>query len=63
MPALVELPLTFLVVCAVTAFVCTAVKEDEDVHLWRNAARLFGVMAGGIAAFAVVVQAVTMLAD
>jgi hypothetical protein len=63
MPPLVELPLTYLVVCAVTAFVCTAVKEDEDAHLWRNTARLFGVMAGGIAAFAVIVQAVTLLAD
>jgi hypothetical protein len=57
------LALTFLVVCAVTAFVCTAVKEDEDAHLWKNAARLFGVMCGGIAAFGVVVQVVTLLAS
>lgn len=53
---------TFLAVCAVTAFVCTAVKEDEDAHLWRGALRLFGVMVGGIAGFAVVVQLVTLLA-
>ncbi|MCO5168623.1 MAG: hypothetical protein M9894_19965 [Planctomycetes bacterium] len=57
------LGLTYLVVCAITAFVCTAVKEDEDRHLLAGAARLFAVMAGGIAAFAVVVQAVTLLAD
>lgn len=63
MPPLLELALTYVVVCAVTAFVCTAVKEDEDALLWKNSARLFAVMAGGIAAFAVVVQAVTFLAD
>lgn len=60
---MILLPLTFLFVCAVTAFVCTAVKEDEDAHLWRSALRLFGVMAGGIGGFAVVVQVVTLLAD
>jgi hypothetical protein len=59
---LVGLAVTFVVVCGVTAFVCTAVKEDEDAHLWRSAGRLFGFMVGGIAAFAVVVQVVTLLA-
>lgn len=59
---IVQLLVTFLVTCAVTAFVCTAVKEDEDAHLWRGAARLFLVMVGGIAGFAVVVQVVTKLA-
>lgn len=62
MSAIVPLVLTFLAVCAVTAFVCTAVKEDEDAHLFRASFRLFLVMVGGIGAFALVVQAVTRLA-
>lgn len=61
--SVVPLVLTFLTVCAVTAFVCTAVKEDEDAHLFRASLRLFLVMVGGIGAFAVVVQAVTQLAS
>ncbi|MBX3469809.1 MAG: hypothetical protein KF878_23285 [Planctomycetes bacterium] len=60
---LAGLALTYLAVCAITAFVCTAVKEDEDQHLVQGALRLFGVMTGGIAAFAALVQAVTFLAD
>ena len=63
MSPVVLLVLTFLVVCAVTAFVCTAVKEDEDAHLFRSSLRLFFVMVGGIGAFAFVVQAVTMFAS
>lgn len=62
MASVVPLALTFLTVCFVTAFVCTAVKEDEDAHLLRGSLRLFMVMVGGIAAFAVVVQAVTSFA-
>lgn len=60
--AVTQFGLVFLLVCAVTAFVCTAVKEDEDVHLWRGTARLFFVMVGGIAGFGVVVHVVTTLA-
>lgn len=62
MSAILPLVLTFLAVCAVTAFVCTAVKEDEDAHLFQASLRLFLVMVGGIGAFALVVQAVTRLA-
>lgn len=54
--------LTFLVTCFVTAFVCTAVKEDEDHHLLRGTLRLFVVLVLGITAFAVAVQLVTLLA-
>lgn len=55
--------LSFLITCLVTAFVCTAIKEDEDAHLLAGTLRLFGVLVGGIAAFALAVQAVTLLAS
>jgi hypothetical protein len=54
--------LAFVIVCLSTAFVCTAVKEDEDHRLALGTGRLFGVMAGGIVAFATVVQVLTQLA-
>ena len=37
--------LAFVIVCLATAFVCTAVKEDEDQRLAFGTGRLFGVMA------------------
>jgi hypothetical protein len=58
----IELVLTFVLVSLATAFVCTAVKEDEDQHLAMSSTRLFLVMAGGIAAFAFAVQVLTLLA-
>ncbi len=54
--------LAFVIVCLATAFVCTAVKEDEDHRLAFGTGRLFGVMAGGIVAFGAVVQILTLLA-
>ena len=54
--------LAFVITCLATAFVCTAVKEDEDHRLALGTGRLFGVMGGGILAFAVVVQVLTVLA-
>jgi len=54
--------LTFVAVSAATAFVCTAVKEDEDVRLATQSARLLGLIVGGIAAFGGVVQLVSYLA-
>lgn len=59
---MIELTATLVVVCAATSFVCCAVKEDEDAHLVRSTARLFVYMAGGIAAFAGAVHALTTLA-
>lgn len=56
------LVLTFLATCLVTAFACTAVKEDEDLHLLHGTLRLFAVLVGGIGAFALAVQVVTLLA-
>ena len=53
---------TFAVVCLVTSFVCTAVKEDEDRRLAWGTARLFGVIAGGIVAFGLLVQVLTWMA-
>jgi len=53
---------TFLLVCLATAFVCTAIKEDEDRHLLTSTLRLFGVMVAGILAFGAVVQLVTVAA-
>ena len=57
-----ELILTFVVVCGVTAFVTASLKEDEDVHLAKATGRMFGVLAGGIVGFAVVIAAVTVWA-
>ncbi|RMG18261.1 MAG: hypothetical protein D6731_02670 [Planctomycetota bacterium] len=54
--------LTFLLVCLSTAFVCTAIKEDEDARLALGTLRLLGVMVGGILGFAVLVQVVTLVA-
>ena len=57
-----ELIGTFLVVCGVTAFVTSSLKEDEDLSLLKSTGRMFGVLAGGIAGFAVVIAAITVLA-
>lgn len=54
--------LTFVVVCLCTAFVCTAIKEDEDARLALGTVRLFGLLAGGIVAFAAVIQLVSWAA-
>ena len=54
---------TFVVVCLATAFVCTAIKEDEDIRLATGTLRLFGVMTGGIVMFAGVIQLVSWLAS
>ncbi|MBL4849164.1 MAG: hypothetical protein JKY65_26870 [Planctomycetes bacterium] len=54
--------LEFLAVCLASAFVCTAVKEDEDQRLARSSARLFGVLGGGILAFGLAIQALTWVA-
>lgn len=59
---MIEAALTFVLVCLATSFVCTSIKEDEDRRLGNGTLRLFGVMAGGILAFAIVVQAVTVWA-
>lgn len=59
---MIESALTFAAVCVATSFVCTAVKEDEDARLFAQAGRLLGVMAGGIVAFAAVVQVFTLWA-
>ncbi len=53
---------SFAIVCAATAFVCTAVKEDEDLSLLQATLRLFVVLVGGIAGFALVIQTFTWLA-
>lgn len=51
--------LEFVAVCAACAFVCTALKEDEDPRLSRNSLRLFCFLAGGIVVFGLGVQALT----
>jgi hypothetical protein len=58
----IEFAVTFALVCLATAFVCTALKEDEDHRLGLGSARLFAVMGGGIVGFGVVVQLLTLLA-
>jgi hypothetical protein len=55
--------LTFLVVALATAFVCTAVKEDEDVHLLKQTLKLLQFMVLAIGGFALAVQVVTLLAS
>lgn len=49
----------FVAVCLASAFVCTAIKEDEDARLQRNTLRLFGFLGGGILVFGLAVQALT----
>ena len=54
--------ITFVLVCLATAFVCASLKEDEDQRLALGSGRLFLVMSGGIAGFAMIVQVLTLLA-
>ena len=53
---------SYVFVCAATAFVCTAVKEDDPDTLAVATLRLLVVLAFGIAAFGAVIQIFTMLA-
>jgi hypothetical protein len=53
---------SFVIVCAVTAFVCTAVKEDEGPGLPLASLRLLKTLGGGILAFAAAIQFFTWLA-
>ena len=59
---MISLVVSFGVVVIATSYVCTAVKEDEDIHLLTGTARLAGVMALGLIGFAPLVQLVTLLA-
>jgi hypothetical protein len=54
--------LSYIFVCATTAYVCTAVKEDEPESLALATLRLLLVLMGGIAAFGLVIQVFTLLA-
>jgi hypothetical protein len=54
--------LSYIFVCATTAYVCTAVKEDEPESLAIQTLRLLIVLVGGIAAFGAVIQVFTLLA-
>jgi hypothetical protein len=54
--------LSYLFVCATTAYVCSAIKEDEPEALVFATVRLLVVLALGIAAFAAVIQVATLLA-
>ncbi len=55
------LSLTFFPVCAVVAFVCTAVKDTDRDRILKNSARLFGSVSSGIVGFALVVHVITIL--
>ena len=54
--------LSYVFVCAATAFVCTAIKEDDAESLAVSTLRLLLVLALGIGAFGVVIQVFTLLA-
>jgi len=54
--------LSYILVCAATAYVCTAVKEDEPETLVLATVRLLVVLALGIVAFGAVIQVFTLLA-
>jgi len=54
--------LSYVFVCAATAYVCTAVKEDDPEALALATLRLLVVLAIGIAAFGGVIQVFTLLA-
>jgi len=53
---------SYIFVCAATAYVCTAVKEDDADALAVRTLWLLLWLAGGIAAFGLVIQIFTMLA-
>jgi hypothetical protein len=53
---------SYVFVCAATAYVCTAVKEDEPDSLALATARLLAVLAAGIGGFGAVIQIFTVLA-
>ncbi len=53
---------SFLLVCLATAYVCSAIKEDEPMDLARATLRLLVFLAFGIGAFAGVIQVFTTLA-
>jgi hypothetical protein len=53
---------SYIFVCAATAYVCTAVKEDAPDTLAFATLRLLVVLAVGIAAFGAVIQIFTLLA-
>ena len=53
--------LTFVPLCYVVAFVCTAVKESDKDMILQASLKLFFYIVGGIATFAIVVQLLTAL--
>lgn len=59
---MIEALVTFALVNLATAFVCTAVKEDEDARLGMNTGRLFVLLSAGIVAFGLVVHGLTLAA-
>jgi hypothetical protein len=52
---------SFFFLAAVTAFVCTAVKEDDDGQLARKAAGFFTMIVLGTGGFAAVILAIERL--
>jgi hypothetical protein len=52
---------SFAHLALVTAFVCTAIKEDDDRRLLLKMLEFLGVIAGGTAAFCVVILGVEWL--
>ncbi len=54
--------LSYLLVCGATAYVCTAVKEDEPETVAVSTVRLLVWLALGIVAFGAVIQVFTLLA-
>jgi hypothetical protein len=53
------LSLTFFPLCAVVAFVCTAVKDTDRNRILNSSARLFGTVSSGIVGFALAVHLIT----
>ena len=53
---------SYIFVCAATAYVCTAIKEDDAESLAFATVKLLLLLAGGIAAFGAVIQVFTLLA-
>ena len=61
---MISMPLwiaSFAYLAFIAAFICTAVKEDDDAHLLKKSLAFFGMIVAGTAVFAGIILAVETL--